>query len=425
MAESAQGAELLSRLHRQLKPAARNALTAIEQACVDEGARLYLVCGTLRDLVLQREPLDVDLAVEGADAPSIAQRVGNQIDGHVVLHRRFGTAKLSSRDLQFDIAGTRRETYPHPGSLPQVQPATLAQDLARRDFAINAFAMQLAPEPGDVIDPFRAVDDLRGGLIRVLHERSFQDDATRMLRGVRYATRFGFKLQRDTEALQRRDLPYLRRVSGPRLRRDLALLFQEPDAVESVRLAQRLGILEAIHPVLGLREDVARRWADALRGRHEAPLDETGFCVTADPRDEGTAASVTKWLHLAGRVERALNHLVRLRELSSKLTEAVASPAAAVELLEHHTPSAIWAFSILDGGKAGDVCREYLSRWRHVRPLLDGDDLLALGVTPGVAVGEMLKQLHRAQLQVNGMTRDQEIELVRAALPARGVTHAD
>lgn len=424
MAGSADGAEILSRLRRQLNPAALNALTAIEQACIAAGARLYLVCGTLRDLILDRDPLDIDLAIEG-DAASIARRVADQVGARVVLHQRFGTAKLSNRDFQFDIAGTRRETYPHPGSLPQVEPATLAEDLARRDFAINAFAMQLGPDAGEVIDPFRGIDDLRSGLIRVLHERSFQDDATRMLRGVRYATRFGFKLQRDTEALLRRDLPYLGRISGPRLRRELALLFAEPKAVEAVSLAQRLGILEAIHPALSLRDDVARRWAEALDAHPEAPLDETGFSIIADPRDEGTAASVTKWLHLAGRVEHALNDLVRLRSRSDKLIEASASPAVAVDLLEHLAPSAAWAFSILDGGPAGQVCREYLGRWRHARPRLSGDDLLALGVTPGVAVGEMLKRLREAQLQGNDMTRDQEIDMVRTALGAGGEARAD
>ena len=419
MADSAAGTSLLSRLHQQLKPAALAALAAIEQACLDDGARLYLVCGTLRDLVLQRDPLDIDLAVEG-DATSIAHRVAEQLGARAVVHQRFGTAKLSSRDFQFDIVATRRETYPHPGSLPQVEPATLIEDLARRDFAINAFAMQLAPEPGEIVDPFRGIDDLRSGLVRVLHERSFQDDATRMLRGARYATRFGFKLQRDTEALLRRDLPYLKRISGPRLRRELALIFAEPEAVPAVELAHRLGILETIHPALRLRGDVAARWAEALRGHHEAPLDETGFCILADPRDEGTAASVTQWLHLTGRVERALLDLVRLRGLSDKLTAASGSPAAVVELLEHFAPAAVWALSVLDGSAAGTTCRDYLAHWRHKRPLLSGDDLLALGVAPGVAVGEMIRQLRRAQLQVNGMTRDQEIELVRASLPGGG-----
>jgi tRNA nucleotidyltransferase (CCA-adding enzyme) len=421
MADSASGAQLLARLHHQLSPAALAALAAlaaVERACIADGLRLFLVCGTLRDLVLDRASRDIDLAVEG-DAISIAQRVAAEIEARLVVHRRFGTAKLSSRDFQIDLAGTRRETYPHPGALPVVEPATLTEDLARRDFAINAFAMQLAPESGEIVDPFRGIDDIRSGLIRILHEDSFQDDATRMLRGVRYATRFGFKLQRDTEALLRRDLHYLKRISGPRLRRELTLVFEESASVAAVQLAQRLGILETIHPALGLRDDVASRWQDALDGDHEAPLDDTGFCVLANPRDEGSAASLTKWLHLTGRVSRALEDLVHLRAQSDKLAQAYASPATAVELLEHRAPSAIWALSILDGDAVGETCRQYLARWRHARPLLSGDDLLALGVAPGVAVGEMLGQLKRAQLQIDGMTREQEIELVRAAMPGR------
>ncbi len=145
-------------------------------------------------------------------------------------------------------------------------------------------------------------------------------------------------------------------------------------------------------------------------------MEETGFCIVADPRDVGTAASVTRWLHLTGRVEEALSHLVRLRGLSTKLNGLSGSPPDAVEMLDHHVPSAVWAYSILDGGAAGETCRRYLTEWRHVRPLLSGDDLLALGVEPGVAVGEMLKQLRAARLQRDEMTREQEIALVDASL---------
>jgi tRNA nucleotidyltransferase (CCA-adding enzyme) len=260
---------------------------------------------------------------------------------------------------------------------------------------------------------------LRSGLIRVLHERSFQDDATRMLRAARYAARFGFKLQRDSEALLRHDLEYLKRISGPRLRRELALLFEEANAVDGVLLAQRDGVLKTIHPALGVHNDVAGRWREALQGHKQAPLDELGFCVLTDPTDEGTAASVTQWLHLTGRVERALSDLVRLRGESAKLAQASRSPVSAVEMLERYTPSAIWALSVLDGAEAGEACREYLTRWRHQHPLLTGNDLLALGVAPGTAVGEMLRQLRKARLQVDEMTREQEIELVRASLPGR------
>jgi hypothetical protein len=183
-------------------------------------------------------------------------------------------------------------------------------------------------------------------------------------------------------------------------------------------IAQRLGVLQAVHPALKLRPEVAARWQAALQEHRQAPADELGFCVVADPKDEATVASVAKWLHLTGRIERALTGLVRLRSESAKL--AADSPAAAVEILERYPPSAVWALSVLDSGNAGEACGQYLTRWRHQQPLLNGDDLLALGVPQGVAIGEMLRQLRRARLQVDEMTRDEEIALVRASLPGRG-----
>jgi tRNA nucleotidyltransferase (CCA-adding enzyme) len=372
----------------------------------------------VRDLVLDRESVDLDLAVEG-DAEPVARGAAARLDARVVVHPRFGTANISGHGFNVDLARTRRENYAHPGALPAVAPATLVEDLARRDFTINAMALQLSPKAGELVDPYRGEADLRGGLIRVLHERSFQDDATRMLRAARYACRFGFKLQRESEALVKRDLEYLQRISGPRLRRELALMFEEPNAVDGVLVAQGLGVLQAIHPALHIAKQVASRWRRALEGHKQAPLDELGFCLLANPSDEGDVASVTRWLHLTGRVERALVHLVRLRGGSAKLAGAADSPAGAVELLDAYVPSAVWALSVLDAGDAGAACAGYLARWRHERPHLTGNDLLALGVTPGIAVGEMLRQLRRARLQVDEMTREEEIELVRASLPGR------
>jgi tRNA nucleotidyltransferase (CCA-adding enzyme) len=419
MSESA-GFQLLQRLQASLKPAALAALAACEAACSDAGLRLYLVGGPIRDLMLERDSVDLDLAIEG-DVEPVARRIAAELGARLVLHPRFGTAAIAGHGFHLDLARTRRETYAHPGALPSVQPATLAEDLARRDFAINAMALQLSPDAGELVDPYRGEADLRGSLIRVLHDRSFQDDATRMLRAARYASRFGFKLQRDSEALLRRDLEYLRRISGPRLRRELTLLFEESHAPDGVRLLDRFGVLSAIHPALGLGQPLAERWRDALTGHREAPLDELGFCLTANPRDEGTVATVAQWLHLTGRIERALSDLVRLRRESAKLSQAARSPVAAVELLERYAPSAAWALSVLDSGDAGGACGQYLARWRHQRPHLSGDDLLELGVAPGVAVGEMLRQLKRARLQVEEMTRDEEIALVRASLPGRGL----
>jgi tRNA nucleotidyltransferase (CCA-adding enzyme) len=403
---------LVQRLEATSPQATLQALAACRRACRDFGVPLFLVGGAVRDLVLEREGYDIDLSIEG-DAGLVAERVARETGARAVSHPRFGTARVSGRGFRIDLARTRRETYPHPGALPVVEPATLSEDLARRDFTINAVALRLEPEPVEVIDPFRGIADARSSLVRVLHDLSFQDDATRMLRAVRYATRLDFKIATQTAALIRRDLSYLGTISGPRLRRELALIFEEPAAASATQEAQQLGVLGALHPSLSLAPDVAARWHQALAGPKLAPLDELGFCVVANPGDEGTAASVSRWLHLTGRVERALADLVRLKSQSPKLALMKQTPSVATEALDGHAPAAVWAHAVLLGGDEAEVCVDYLNLFRHVRPLLTGDDLLALGVPAGPGMGDVLRRLRAAKLDGHIATREQELTFVR------------
>ena len=415
MPASDSGAQLIDRLERHVPAAALAALRTAESICRERGLGLFLVGGTVRDLVLEREGFDIDLSIED-DVEPIATALAETAGGRAVLHGRFGTAKVSGRDFVLDLARTRRETYLHPGALPTVEPASLVEDLARRDFTINAIALRLVPEAGEIVDPFRGMDDIASGLVRVLHERSFQDDATRILRALRYTSRLEFKLARQTEALARRDLSYLGTISGPRIRRELALLFEDTGAVEGTLLGQRLGVLEAIHPALHLGDDVAERWRGAISGSKLAPRDELGFCLIADPRDEGTVASVSQWLHLAGRIARALEQLVVLRKRTAELIDARSKPVEAVDVLDNIAPAAIWALALLTGGDVAQTCLAYLHEWRHVRPELNGNDLLALGMAPGVEVGETLRRLRFERLGGRVTTREQELAIVREAL---------
>ena len=403
---------MLQRLETGCPPAELEALEACRRICHDQGAALYLVGGTVRDVALGRRGYDLDVTLE-TDAGPVADALAKVTGGRAVSHPRFGTARVSGKGFRLDLARARRESYPHPGSLPVVEPATLTEDLARRDFTINAVALRLEPAPVEVIDPFRGIADARSSLIRVLHDRSFQDDSTRMLRAVRYAARLDFKIATQTAGLIRRDLSYLGTISGARLRRDLALLFEEPAAVAGTRLARELGILEAVHPALGLTEDVAQRWQAALEGHHHAPLDELGFCVVANPRDEGTPASVSKWLHLTGRAEAALRDLVRLRMQSPKLAAMTLRPSEITESLDRYVPAAVWAYGVIEGGDTARACDAYLLAWRRVKPELTGDDLLALGLTQGAVLGETLRRLRSERLDGRIVTREDEIAFVR------------
>ncbi len=406
---------VIERLHAGLSDEARTALQLCVAVCEEQDAALFLVGGAVRDLLLGRSHVDLDLSVEG-DTAALATTVAQRAGGRAVLHPRFGTATVSGNGFVVDLARTRSETYAHPGALPDVEPAPLRDDLRRRDFTINAMALRLTAPAGEIVDPSGGREDVEHGVLRVLHEQSFQDDATRMLRGVRYAARLGFRFEAATEAWLRRDLAFLDGISGPRLRRELALLFDEPGAAAGAWLAQQLGLLRAIHPALRVDENIVERWGEALAARHPARTDELGFCLLAINADERVAAAISERLHLAGRVEKALLDFVRLRRLSDKLAGAAADPVAAVALLEHAAPGAVWALTVADMGAAGATCEAYLSRWRQVKPLLNGRDLLAMGIEQGEALGEALERLRRARLLGQVQTRGDEVELVRRGL---------
>src|SRR4030042_1495708 len=187
--------------------------------------RVDLVGGVVRDLLLGYPNFDLDLVVEG-DAVRLAQRVAETGQARLLAHHRFGTAKLRYENFILDLATARKETYARPGALPAVTPGTLKDDLIRRDFSINAMAISLsAQDYGELIDPHQGKDDLEHRLIRVLHPKSFRDDATRILRGVCYEQRLGFEFEARTARLLKRDIPMLDTISGDRISKELEHIF--------------------------------------------------------------------------------------------------------------------------------------------------------------------------------------------------------
>ena len=198
------------------------ALRALRQANQHLDLSIYLVGGSVRDLLLERPIKDLDFAVEG-DAPSLAGRLAQELGGRVVLHRRFGTASVYFGDERVDLATARREHYDRPAALPRVTPAPIDEDLARRDFSINAMALPLAAHRTSLVDPFHGQEDLELGLVRVLHPQSFVDDPTRILRAVRYEQRLGLIIEKETLGHLDRAVAAggIAALSGDRIRNEL------------------------------------------------------------------------------------------------------------------------------------------------------------------------------------------------------------
>ena len=271
------------------------------------GAAIYAVGGMPRDLILGLSPRDLDLVVEG-DAVALANALAQAHGGVVIPHRQFGTATWSrgqaavstrSSDAvpstgSLDLISARTEIYPHPGKLPQVRAATIADDLGRRDFTINAIAIRLDGQHyGQVLDPVGGIDDLRAKRIRALHKRSFVDDPTRMYRAVRYEQRLGFRISGETSALMREGGRWLGAVSGQRLRHELDLILEETRSATMVKRLSGLGLLHETHPSLPADSRSLRRLSSVVpsdRIEHSRETDAGAKFGAVDDLAHGPAA---------------------------------------------------------------------------------------------------------------------------------------
>src|SRR3954454_8391885 len=207
---------------------------------IAERVRAYLVGGVVRDLLLGRGGADLDVAIEGnAEALSDLPGFSLERDG------LFLTGRLDEGDVKIDVAQTRAESYPRPGALREVRPASITEDLARRDFTVNAMAFPLSRDR-DLLDPHGGVDDLRIGLLRILHEKSFIDDPTRALRAARYSARFGFELEPETARLLR-DTD-LSTVSEDRVDNELRRIAAEENPAAVLRLIADWGVMPSLDP---------------------------------------------------------------------------------------------------------------------------------------------------------------------------------
>jgi tRNA nucleotidyltransferase (CCA-adding enzyme) len=353
-----------------LAEALRETYPELEAIAVAGGDPVYLVGGAVRDLLLDRGRADIDLAVAG-DPADLANALGAAT---ISEHERFATAKVELDGHQIDIAGTRTEAYPRPGALPVVSPAdSIEADLGRRDFSLNAMAIPLSA-PATLIDPYAGQADLERGLLRVLHPKSFRDDPTRAIRAARYAARFGFELEPETEALLRK--ADLGAVSEDRERAELLRLAAEPSAPHGFELLAEWGLAE-------LREGGVELAAAVV----ELLESDSWRCEAS--RSEAVLAA-------------ALGPVCAEAELASA---SAARPSEAVELARGQDAVRLVLARALGAGWLD----EYVTNWRSVALEIDGSDLLAAGIPEGPAMGRGLAAALRQKLDGEVSGRDAEL----------------
>jgi tRNA nucleotidyltransferase (CCA-adding enzyme) len=398
---------------------------AFEAAALAAGPSdgVYLVGGTVRDILLGEPSFDVDIAVEG-DAIALARRLAEELGGRVRPHEQFGTAVvLYGEGEHIDVVTARSEVYAAPAALPTVEQGTIRDDLFRRDFTINALAASLKPSDfGRLVDPFGGRDDLHKGTIRVLHERSFTDDPTRIFRAIRYENRYGFRLDETSARLARAAVEggLVGELSGARLTDELVALLAEEEIEHTILRLAELGADRAIHPHLAADEEAVRlalRLRD-LRNelRVEAPDWRLRLAVLARTMPPAELHAWLDRLTLRRPDARQIESAVTVApQLVERLSGGKPDPAEVVALAEPHAPDApLLALALADV----PALRDYFTRLRGVRLDIDGTDLAALGLAESPRVGEILEELRRRKLRGELDGRDAELAAARELIDA-------
>jgi tRNA nucleotidyltransferase (CCA-adding enzyme) len=409
--------DLADKIEKQLPAELVGFMQTAARVSDEQGQRLYLVGGIVRDLLLGRSNLDIDLVVEG-DALNLAQHLAMMTQGETVVHRRFRTAKLQWNKWSVDLITARSETYDRPGALPKVKSGPLAEDLFRRDFTINAMAVELTPgHYGQLIDLHDGLKDLEDRLIRILHKKSFIDDATRMLRGLRYEQRLGFQLEPTTLQLLKRDIPMLDTISGDRIRHELELILKEEFPEKTLCRAQEVGVLSRLYPALKCDHWLIEKFEQARKISPDLPSVELYLTLLAYRLTDEETESLISQLRLPRSPAQTMRDIKSLKAELSSLADPNAAPSHIYKLLRGHSPSALAAISLAgDSAMATKHIQSFLTRLRYIRPSLTGSDLQRMGVAPGPRIKEILERLHEARLDGKVTSKEREIELVKGWL---------
>ncbi len=414
-------------LDRSLSAQQLKVLRAVAEAAATRQVPLYLVGGSVRDLLLHIPATDFDLVVEG-DAIGVAKGLAVQYGGRVTSHVRFGTAQWFQPDSNghpLDIISTRSETYDHPGALPTVKPGRLSDDLARRDFTINTLALRIDGEHwGELHDELGGLDDLKRGLVRVLHPQSFLDDPTRLFRAVRYEQRYGFQIVPETLALIPPARSGIRSLSAERARHELDLILEEEKTAAMLDRLGELDLLQPAHPLLAWNDIKRERFIKAWCMDSKSPL------VT--PPSSGSRSFLSWHFWLLDRPVPEIRSIDQRLHFQANLLESLLAastlfkdypsltglkPSQCVTWLEELPLTAVYTvFLSVPDGEARQNLRNYLETWRMIKPKTNGDDLKERGLPPGPRYKPILSSLRQAWLDGAVRNESEEMELLEKLL---------
>jgi tRNA nucleotidyltransferase (CCA-adding enzyme) len=431
---------MVHQIDEQLPPEMVSVLRDMGETAEAMGVNAYIVGGFVRDIFLHRNNLDVDLVIEG-DGIAFAQKVAALHKSRVKVHKAFGTAVLNiPGGFKVDVASARLEYYAHPAALPQVEMSSIKLDLYRRDFTINTLAIRLNPASfGELIDFFGARKDIKEKTIRVIHNLSFVEDPTRILRAIRFEQRFGFHLGKLTQSLIENAVKFnfLERLDGRRLLSELILILQEEEVILNLERLQALSVLPCIYPAFTFdkaRKALCERIKETIKWYELSFLEEgyspwkLYFMALIDGLLKSEVENVCGRLFssekegrefLANReqIKSVLVRMARRREISTSELYHLLKPLS-VECL-------IYLMARVTRREAQKAISTFVTQLRNTSIETRGEDLKKLGLQPGRLYKKILDSLLDARLEGKVKTKAEETEYVRKHFLRGGSAHGD
>ncbi|MCL5123138.1 MAG: CBS domain-containing protein [Deltaproteobacteria bacterium] len=406
------------------------------QVAANLNYEVFLVGGAVRDLLLRNYNLDIDLVVEG-DGILFSKALADSYENcRVRSHEKFGTAvMLFDNGFKIDVATARHEYYESPGALPQVETSSIKRDLYRRDFTINTLAVCLNPlRWGTLIDFFGGVRDIKERVIRVLHNLAFVEDPTRILRAIRFASRFNLNISKHTLTLIKGALKIrvFEKVEGKRLFNELLHILNERNPLPAIEQMSAIGVLDALCPGLIFNQKIAAlvdsvsgvlSWWKYLFLAQKIDPWLVYFLALTDSLDDQSLMNFAENLAVP---EPQIKHLIKeRRELRWILNlldrEKLIKPSEIFLTLNRLSmESLLFMMGKTSQEQSRKSISEFITRLRHVRPATTGKDLKEMGYEPGPTFGAILNSLRDAQLDGFVRNLEEEKKFLKTFFPLTG-----
>jgi tRNA nucleotidyltransferase (CCA-adding enzyme) len=419
-------------MKERLSPRILEMLESIGQVAHKTGLNACVVGGFVRDMFLYRKNEDVDIVIEG-DGIAFAKAFGKMHKARIHTHEKFGTAVIIFKDgFKIDVASARMEYYKYPAALPTVEMGSIKFDLFRRDFTINTLAIHLNPVKfGTLIDFFSAHRDIKGRVIRVLHNLTFVEDPTRIFRAIRFEQRFDFSIGKLTSDLIENavKMDFFKRLSGRRVFTEIRLLLQEENPVPAIIRMEDYHLLKSIHPSIKLTKDMAEEldavkkvmaWFDLLFLEESYMKWAVYFIALTRQCDKSTAGEICQRFELTPQQrDIVLKGRFASEDCLSWLEKKLPVQDSALfrKLTAYKTELVLSMMAKTKQDAVKKAISRYFTHLRYIQPLIKGKDLDPLGFSPGPIYGEILDAIHDAKLNGHLKTKAEEMEFAKKFKP--------